>query len=350
MIDIRQIQASEWQKYRDVRLRALRDAPDAFGSTYAIESAKTDAAWQHQIETALSSHSDYPLFALIQEDVCGLVWCKLSAAEPDTAHIYQMWVDPAVRGSGAGHALLDCAVILAAIHAGVTGERYTATLARLEALFDASYAINRSRRSGRAPALGRYAGDKYYSGGAYYLSTLGAAEFCWHAARHYTLDRRQFGLEGLEQHAAQRRDRNEQDHHQPAPLQRRAEQAAIAGIQCIEEALNHHEGCSVLFFMPQQQRAHHRRQGQGDETGHQHGAGQRQCKLDEQLAGSAGHEGHRRIHHRQRQRHRDNGKADFTRPLLRRLQPWHAFLDMTENIFKNDNRVVHHETNRQHQR
>lgn len=113
MIDIRQIQVSEWQKYRDVRLRALRDAPDAFGSTYAIESAKTDAAWQHQIETALSSHSDYPLFALIQEDVCGLVWCKLSAAEPDTAHIYQMWVDPAVRGSGAGHALLDCAVMWA---------------------------------------------------------------------------------------------------------------------------------------------------------------------------------------------------------------------------------------------
>ncbi len=113
MIHIRQIQASEWQKYRDVRLRALHDAPDAFGSTYAIESAKTDAAWQRQIETALSSGCDYPLFALTQEHVCGLVWCKLSAAEPDTAHIYQMWVDPAARGSGAGHALLDCAVMWA---------------------------------------------------------------------------------------------------------------------------------------------------------------------------------------------------------------------------------------------
>ena len=110
MIHIRQIQASEWQKYRDVRLRALRDAPDAFGSTYAIESVKTDAAWQRQIETALSSGSDCPLFAYSQEDVCGLVWCKLSAAEPDTAHIYHMWVDPACRGSGAGHALLDFAV------------------------------------------------------------------------------------------------------------------------------------------------------------------------------------------------------------------------------------------------
>ena len=30
--------------------------------------------------------------------------------------------------------------------------------------------------------MGRYAGDVYYSGGAYYFSTLGAAEFCYLAA------------------------------------------------------------------------------------------------------------------------------------------------------------------------
>lgn len=110
--------------------------------------------------------------------------CGAEAAATE-AMLDEFWMEGAayirsrkVEG-GAPEKLLDCAVILAAIHAGVTGERYTATLARLEALFDASYAINRSRRSGRAPALGRYAGDKYYSGGAYYFSTLGAAEFCY---------------------------------------------------------------------------------------------------------------------------------------------------------------------------
>ena len=30
--------------------------------------------------------------------------------------------------------------------------------------------------------MGRYAGDVYFSGGAYYFSTLGAAEFCFLAA------------------------------------------------------------------------------------------------------------------------------------------------------------------------
>jgi glucoamylase len=30
--------------------------------------------------------------------------------------------------------------------------------------------------------MGRYEGDVYYSGGAYFFSTLGAAEFCYKAA------------------------------------------------------------------------------------------------------------------------------------------------------------------------
>jgi glucoamylase len=95
---------------------------------------------------------------------------------------------------------LDIAVIFAAIHgAGEAGApagqpaasagahtvhdpRMQATLGRMEALFDAEYPINRNRPAGRGPALGRYKGDVYYSGGAYYFSTLAAAEFCFRAA------------------------------------------------------------------------------------------------------------------------------------------------------------------------
>lgn len=77
---------------------------------------------------------------------------------------------------------LDFATILATIHAAredgahsVLDPRVMATLARLEELFATAYSINRSRAEG--PAMGRYAGDRYFSGGAYYFSTLGAAEF-----------------------------------------------------------------------------------------------------------------------------------------------------------------------------
>src|SRR6202044_1108726 len=74
---------------------------------------------------------------------------------------------PHPPGPGATHSVRD--------------PRMHATLERLEMLFDAEYAINRDR-AGRGPAMGRYAGDVYYSGGAYYFSTLAAAEFCFRAA------------------------------------------------------------------------------------------------------------------------------------------------------------------------
>ena len=83
---------------------------------------------------------------------------------------------------------LDIAVIMAAIHTGRIGDahsvrdsRMQATLARLDALFNAEYAINRGRPAERGPAMGRYAGDRYFSGGAYYFATLAAAEFCYRA-------------------------------------------------------------------------------------------------------------------------------------------------------------------------
>ena len=84
---------------------------------------------------------------------------------------------------------LDISVVLAAIHADAPGARHSvsdprvhSTLERLEALFDAEYPINRNRPRARGPALGRYRDDQYYSGGAYYFSTLGASELCFRAA------------------------------------------------------------------------------------------------------------------------------------------------------------------------
>ena len=92
-------------------------------------------------------------------------------------------------GDGPSSHALDFAVILAVLHAGrmagrhsVLDPRAQATLAALEELFEKDYAINRNRPADRGPAMGRYAGDVYYGGGAYYFMTLGAAEFYFRLA------------------------------------------------------------------------------------------------------------------------------------------------------------------------
>ncbi len=104
---------------------------------------------------------------------------------PDAGYYRSRIMPPGVASTK----MLDIAVILAAVHAGdgdevhsVRDPRMHATLEKLEQLFDRLYPINHDRPRERAPAMGRYEGDVYYSGGAYYFSTLGAAEFCFLAA------------------------------------------------------------------------------------------------------------------------------------------------------------------------
>jgi glucoamylase len=93
-------------------------------------------------------------------------------------------VDASETAGFAAAKRLDIAIVLAAIQAarqdgphGVLDPKVLATLVRLETLFAKAYKINRERAASCAPAMGRYADDVYYSGGAYYFSTLGAAQF-----------------------------------------------------------------------------------------------------------------------------------------------------------------------------
>ncbi len=107
MISTRSIKANEWQAYRDMRLRALQDSPEAFASTHESEAARADEDWAARVAAALASGNDLVLLAFKEDQACGLAWCKLPLAEIAVADLYQMWVDPALRGQGAGTALIE---------------------------------------------------------------------------------------------------------------------------------------------------------------------------------------------------------------------------------------------------
>lgn len=126
MFTVRPMRAAEWPVYRQLRLQALRDAPDAFGSTYAAEGVGADAHWAARLRVVESSGRDLALVAETAHGPCGLVWCKVSADDPTVANLYQMWVAPEARGHGVGRALLAEALDWAAaagvrhVHLGVT--------------------------------------------------------------------------------------------------------------------------------------------------------------------------------------------------------------------------------------
>ena len=107
---VRTFQSREWRSYRDLRLRALADAPDAFGSTLAAEQMREESEWSMRLARGIESGLDLPLVAEVNQVAVGLAWAKVDASNPALANLYQMWVDPKFRRSGVGRMLLRAAI------------------------------------------------------------------------------------------------------------------------------------------------------------------------------------------------------------------------------------------------
>jgi len=120
MVLVRATTLDDWQAMRDIRLEALRDAPDAFGSTYARDAAFESAEWHRR------ATRDGSFFAFIP----GLdVPAGLAGGyeeEPGVTELVSMFVRPQARGHGAGEALIDAVAAWAkdqgatAVHLWVT--------------------------------------------------------------------------------------------------------------------------------------------------------------------------------------------------------------------------------------
>src|SRR5947207_1108060 len=107
-LTVRRLAPDEWRTYRDVRLRALADSPDAFSSTLLREQGYSDDTWAARLASA--ADFDLPLVAEDVGEFVGLAWGRIDPAEPDVSRLFQMWVAPSHRRRGAGRWLLDTVI------------------------------------------------------------------------------------------------------------------------------------------------------------------------------------------------------------------------------------------------
>jgi len=107
---IRPFTADEWPAYRAIRLRALADAPDAFGSTLEAEQALAPDTWSTRMARSTLSGIDRALAAEMDGQLVGLAWAKVDGDDPLLGNLFQMWVAPEARGQGVAGALLEEAV------------------------------------------------------------------------------------------------------------------------------------------------------------------------------------------------------------------------------------------------
>lgn len=97
MVEIRPVSAEEWRELREIRLRALADAPDSFGSTFAREDQFPDGEWINRAERGASGANARTFVADDGGRFCGLVTVFLEEA---AAELVSLWVDPAYRRRG----------------------------------------------------------------------------------------------------------------------------------------------------------------------------------------------------------------------------------------------------------
>ncbi len=108
--NIRSFAAHEWATYKDLRLHALAESPDAFGSTLAKEADRPDAEWASRLAAGVNSSWDFPVVAEIDGQAIGLAWGRIEEPNPDVANLYQVWVHPSYRQLGIGQMLLEAVI------------------------------------------------------------------------------------------------------------------------------------------------------------------------------------------------------------------------------------------------
>lgn len=106
MVAIQRIQVDGWERARDVRLRALREAPDAFWTTADEEVATTADKWRERVST-----SDSATFVAVRDGVdVGLAVGAPHHEHQGDAGLYALWVAPEARGTGVATALVEAVV------------------------------------------------------------------------------------------------------------------------------------------------------------------------------------------------------------------------------------------------
>jgi len=106
-VEIQRLEPDEWERFREVRLRALQEAPYAFGSRYDDWVQAPESRWRDRLTSV-------PLNLVARRDGQLLGMASGVFEGEDAAELISMWVDPAARGSGVATALVGAVVEWAA--------------------------------------------------------------------------------------------------------------------------------------------------------------------------------------------------------------------------------------------
>lgn len=112
-MEVRRLQLGEWTVLRDLRLRALADAPYAFSSPLERERRFTRANWEQRA----GAEDNSAVFVAFDGDrPVAMAGGFFPTPDHTAATVWGMWAEPDVRGAGLGRRLLEAVAEYAREH------------------------------------------------------------------------------------------------------------------------------------------------------------------------------------------------------------------------------------------
>ena len=100
MTKITRLLPAEAMRFKGIRLRSLKDSPEAFGTQFETASTWDESNWISQVEKLNT------FIASMDGNDVGVARAAKEEDNPETAQIFSMWVAPEARGRKVASKLL----------------------------------------------------------------------------------------------------------------------------------------------------------------------------------------------------------------------------------------------------
>ncbi len=99
-VELRVLSPEDWELWRDIRLRALADSPEAFGATLTEWQSADQDRWRQRLSAV-----PFNVVAVVSDEAVGQA-SGTPLDDEQRVELISMWVAPSARGSGVADALV----------------------------------------------------------------------------------------------------------------------------------------------------------------------------------------------------------------------------------------------------
>jgi ribosomal protein S18 acetylase RimI-like enzyme len=106
-MDIVRLPIEKWNEYRELRLRALKEDPEAFSSSYADSLRQPEQFWKTRLADAERGEGSWLLFGTQDNKLVGMIGAFTEGDTTEIATVVSVYVPREERGNGISSRLME---------------------------------------------------------------------------------------------------------------------------------------------------------------------------------------------------------------------------------------------------